>query len=96
MEKFKEWSGVITLVLAFLIFMSTCNSGYKRDISSMKSKIDSMQQKIDNSPSFITKEEMKDLLKQNMYESLLLEEDIDKGNVSLSELKKEKIKNDQK
>jgi hypothetical protein len=34
------------------------------------------------------------LLKKNMYESLVIEEDVDKGVISISEIKKKKLENE--
>jgi hypothetical protein len=43
----------------------------------------------------ITVEQMEMLLKKQMYESLILEEDVDKGNISISDIKRKKVESDQ-
>jgi len=72
-----------------LCFFQTCGSkgkitDNKKEIQLLQSKVDSLQSLIVAKPS---REEVTYEMEQTMYKFLIYEEDLDKGRVSLSEIK---------
>jgi len=108
MEKFSKISPIISLVLILIIFVQTC--GNSRKTSIIDRKIQNIESKVENignvsdieksivnlESSTIKKEEMENMLLKFMYDILILEEDIDRGVISISSIKKKKIEHESK
>ncbi len=79
-----------------VLLVQTC--GIQRTLRTTAKKVDSLESFTKNSLRGIeklpTKEETSKMLKNNMYESLVIEEDVDKGVISISEIKKKKLENE--
>lgn len=93
MEKISKWLPIISTIMLFMILVNTCSMGRKQSI--VLEKIESIEKEKDTVVP-VTSKEIEKLLQKNMYESLILEEDIDKGNISISEIKKKVIEEDLK
>jgi hypothetical protein len=83
----------IALFLMFIILMiQTC--GIKKSLRTTNQKLDSLEVITADIKKLPTKDEIEKTLKKNMYESLVIEEDVDKGVISISEIKKKKLENE--
>lgn len=86
LEKIKEYSWAITLFLLLVVFLKQC--GVNREISRIDKEIKKITQSTDSiQGSLITKDQMDNALKQNMFNFLIYEDDFDKGKTSLSDIK---------
>ena len=84
---------VIALFLMLIILMiQTC--GIKKSLRETNRKLDSLEVTTSNIKTLPSMEEINKTLKKNMYESLVIEEDVDKGVISISEIKKKKLENE--
>jgi low affinity Fe/Cu permease len=94
LEKIKEYSWAITLFLLLVVFLKQC--GVNREIDRIDKEIKKITQSTDSiQGSLITKDQMDNALKQNMFNFLIYEDDFDKGKTSLSDIKS-KIENPNK
>jgi hypothetical protein len=83
-EKIKNYSWVITLILILFILMRQC--GVNRDIDRMEKSIKSINGKVD-SLVVPNKEEIRKEMNETMFNFLIYEDDFDKGKASLSDIK---------
>jgi low affinity Fe/Cu permease len=94
LEKIKEYSWAITLFLLLVVFLKQC--GVNREVDRIDKEIKKITQSTDSiQGSLITKDQMDNALKQNMFNFLIYEDDFDKGKTSLSDIKS-KIENPNK
>lgn len=94
LEKIKNYSWLITILLLFFVFLKQC--GVNREISRIDKEIKKITQSTDSiQGELITRSEMNNALKQNMFNFLIYEDDFDKGKTSLSDIKS-KIESNQK
>jgi len=94
LEKIKEYSWSITLFLLLVVFLKQC--GVNREVDRIDKEIKKITQSTDSiQESLITKDQMDNALKQNMFNFLIYEDDFDKGKTSLSDIKS-KIENPNK
>jgi hypothetical protein len=94
LEKIKEYSWAITLFLLLVVFLKQC--GVNREVDRIDKEIKKITQSTDSiQESLITKDQMDNALKQNMFNFLIYEDDFDKGKTSLSDIKS-KIENSNK
>ena len=94
LEKIKEYSWAITLFLLLVVFLKQC--GVNREVDRIDKEIKKITQSTDSiQESLITKDQMDNALKQNMFNFLIYEDDFDKGKNSLSDIKS-KIENPNK
>jgi low affinity Fe/Cu permease len=94
LEKIKEYSWSITLFLLLVVFLKQC--GVNREVDRIDKEIKKITQSTDSiQESLITKDQMDNALKQNMFNFLIYEDDFDKGKTSLSDIKS-KIENSNK
>ena len=91
MDKITKWLPIATAVLLFFLVLGTCSATRKQAM--ILEKMETLQT---DTVKAITAEEMRSMLKKSMYESLVLEEDVDKGNISISEIKKHVVEEDLK
>jgi hypothetical protein len=82
-EKIKNYSWAITLVLCLFVSLRQC--GVNRDIDRMEKSIKSINGKID-SLQVPSKEEIRKEMNETMFNFLIYEDDFDKGKTSLSEI----------
>ena len=93
-EKLKDSYFIILIVLALIGFGQTC--AVQSKLSKVASKNEVLVKSVDSLKTItVSKEFLDSKLRENLYKSLILEEDIDKGVVSISEIKKEQLKNEQ-
>ena len=86
LEKIKEYSWAITLFLLLVVFLKQC--GVNREVDRIDKEIKKITQSTDSMQgSLITKDQMDNALKQNMFNFLIYEDDFDKGKTSLSDIK---------
>jgi len=86
LEKIKEYSWAITLFLLLVVFLKQC--GVNREVDRIDKEIKKITQSADSiQGSLITKDQMDNALKQNMFNFLIYEDDFDKGKTSLSDIK---------
>lgn len=86
LEKIKEYSWAITLFLLLIVFLKQC--GVNREVDRIDKEIKKITQSTDSiQGSLITKDQMDNALKQNMFNFLIYEDDFDKGKTSLSDIK---------
>lgn len=90
MEKFNRIFPVLVTVLMAITLLQNCSRS--RQLARIEKNTELILSNIDTTG--ITRQEMERMLKSNMYESLVLEEDIDKGNISISDIKRKKIENE--
>ena len=83
-EKIKNYSWAITLVLVLFILFRQC--GVNRDIDRMEKSIKSINNRAD-SLVIPTKEDIRNELNETMFNFLIYEDDFDKGKASLSDIK---------
>jgi len=83
-EKIKNYSWIITLILILFILMRQC--GVNRDIDRMEKSIKSINTKVD-SLVIPNKEEIRKEMNETMFNFLIYEDDFDKGKASLSDIK---------
>jgi hypothetical protein len=81
----KQWYWAIVLVFCALLFLGQCSSG--RKIESLKKENVSLKGKIDSMSTPLSSDETKDLMQSVMFDFLIFEEDLDKGNTSLTDIK---------
>ena len=94
LEKIKEYSWAVTLFLLLVVFLKQC--GVNREVDRIDKEIRKITQSTDSiQGSLITKDQMDNALKQNMFNFLIYEDDFDKGKTSLSDIKS-KIENPNK
>jgi hypothetical protein len=94
LEKIKEYSWAIILFLLLVVFLKQC--GVNREVDRIDKEIKKITQSTDSiQESLITKDQMDNALKQNMFNFLIYEDDFDKGKTSLSDIKS-KIENPNK
>ena len=86
LEKIREYSWAITLFLLLIVFLKQC--GVNREVDRIDKEIKKITQSTDSiQGSLITKDQMDNALKQNMFNFLIYEDDFDKGKTSLSDIK---------
>ena len=86
LEKIKEYSWAVTLFLLLVVFLKQC--GVNREVDRIDKEIKKITQSTDSiQGSLITKDQMDNALKQNMFNFLIYEDDFDKGKTSLSDIK---------
>jgi hypothetical protein len=83
-EKIKNYSWAITLILVLFILFRQC--GVNRDIDRMEKSIKSINGKVD-SLVVPNKEEIRKEMNETMFNFLIYEDDFDKGKASLSDIK---------
>jgi hypothetical protein len=83
-EKIKNYSWIITLILILFILIRQC--GVNRDIDRMEKSIKSINGKVD-SLVVPNKEEIRKEMNETMFNFLIYEDDFDKGKASLSDIK---------
>jgi hypothetical protein len=83
-EKIKNYSWVITLILILFVLMRQC--GVNRDMDRMEKSIKSINGKVD-SLVIPNKEEIRKEMNETMFNFLIYEDDFDKGKASLSDIK---------
>jgi hypothetical protein len=83
-EKIKNYSWAITLLLVLFILMRQC--GVNRDIDRMEKSVKSINNKVD-SLEIPNKEEIRKEMNETMFNFLIYEDDFDKGKASLSDIK---------
>ena len=80
--------------MLLVVFLKQC--GVNREISRIDKEIKKITQSTDSiQGTLVTKEQMDNALKQNMFNFLIYEDDFDKGKTSLSDIKS-KIENPNK
>jgi hypothetical protein len=83
-EKIKNYSWAITLILVLFILFRQC--GVNRDIDRMEKSVKSINNKVD-SLVIPTKEDVRKEMNETMINFLIYEDDFDKGKASLSDIK---------
>ena len=83
-EKIKNYSWAITLILVLFILFRQC--GLNRDIDRMEKSIKSINNRAD-SLVIPTKEDIRNEMNETMFNFLIYEDDFDKGKASLSDIK---------
>jgi hypothetical protein len=83
-EKIKNYSWAITLILVLFILFRQC--GVNRDIDRMEKSIKSINNRAD-SLVIPTKEDIRNEMNETMFNFLIYEDDFDKGKASLSDIK---------
>ena len=83
-EKIKNYSWAITLILVLFILLRQC--GVNRDIDRMEKSIKSINNRVD-SLVIPTKEDIRNEMNETMFNFLIYEDDFDKGKASLSDIK---------
>ena len=83
-EKIKNYSWAITLVLVLFILLRQC--GVNRDMDRMEKSVKSINNKVD-SLAIPTKEDVRKEMNETMFNFLIYEDDFDKGKSSLSDIK---------
>jgi hypothetical protein len=83
-EKIKNYSWAITLILVFFMLLRQC--GVNRDIDRMEKSVKSINNKVD-SLVIPTKEDIRNEMNETMFNFLIYEDDFDKGKASLSDIK---------
>jgi hypothetical protein len=89
MEKIKQWSPVISMVLLVLIFFRSCGTG--SDVNKLKKEVQVLNEKV------ISQEQMINILETTVaWKTLRLEEISDKERISINALqaKEEKSEKD--
>ena len=89
MEKHLPKFVIAILVLVIFCFFQTCGSkgkiiDNKKEVQKLQTQVDSLTKVIAIKPSV---EQVQYEMEQTMYKFLIYEEDLDKGRVSLSEIK---------
>lgn len=90
MEKLKQWSPVISMVLLVLIFFRSCGTG--SDVNKLKKEVQVLNEKV------ISQEQMIGILETTVtWKSLRIEEISDKEKISINALqaKEEKSEKDE-
>lgn len=91
MEKHTFKFIIASLLILILCFFQTC--GTKGKINDVKKQNEALDKKIDSLQTIISKQQDFDSdaveykMEQTMYKFLIYEEDLDKGRISLSEIK---------
>ena len=83
-EKIKNYSWAITLILVLFMLFRQC--GVNRDIDRMEKSVKSINNKVD-SLVMPTKEDIRKEMNETMFNFLIYEDDFDKGKASLSDIK---------
>jgi hypothetical protein len=83
-EKIKNYSWAITLILVFFMLLRQC--GVNRDIDRMEKSVKSINNKVD-SLVIPTKEDIRNEMNETMFNFLIYEDDFDRGKASLSDIK---------
>lgn len=89
MEKLKQWSPVISMVLLVLIFFRSCGTG--SDVNKLKKEVQVLNEKV------VSQEQMINILETTVtWKSLRIEEISDKERISINALqaKEEKSEKD--
>lgn len=89
MEKLKQWSPVISMVLLVLIFFRSCGTG--SDVNKLKKEVQVLNEKV------VSQEKMIEILETTVtWKSLRIEEISDKERISINALqaKEEKSEKD--
>jgi hypothetical protein len=89
MEKHISKISIATLIFVIICFFQTCGSkgktiDNKKGIQHLQMKVDSLTKVLSDKPSA---EQVNYEMVQTMYKFLIYEEDLDKGRISLSEIK---------
>ncbi len=89
MEKIIKYVVPSIAFFTLLCFLQTCGSkgkikDNKKAIETLQTQVDSLTKVLDSKPS---NEDVNYIMEQTMYKFLIYEEDLDKGRVSLSEIK---------
>jgi len=91
MDKIKSNLIYVVGTLCFLCFLNTCGTrgkitDNKKEIEALNIKIDSLTKVVANQKDF-NEDVIEYKMEQTMYKFLIYEEDLDKGRISLSEIK---------
>jgi hypothetical protein len=81
LQKIKDNFTIIVLVLLVIVFFRQC--GVNSEINKIKKENAKISSLLDSS---VTKKEMKQEMRQVMFEFLIFEDDFDKGKASLSDI----------
>lgn len=81
LQKIKDNFTIIVLVLLVIVFFRQC--GVNSEINKIKKENVKISSLLDSS---VTKKEMKQEMRQVMFEFLIFEDDFDKGKASLSDI----------
>lgn len=90
-EKIKQNYQIIGLIILSIIFLRQC--GVNRDIDRLRKDYSKTSNNMDSIYSgikkmkLITEDEIRDNMNNVMFEYLIYEEDLDKGKISLSEIR---------
>lgn len=86
LQKIKENSSIVIMVLLFLVFLKQC--GISSDVDRMSKNMKVMGQNVDSlQKSQMSKQEVKQTMNEVMFDFLIYEDDFDKGKSSLSDIK---------
>ena len=83
-EKIKNYSWAITLVLVLFVLLRQC--GVNRDVYRIEKSVKSINNKVD-SLVIPTKEDVRKEMNETMFNFLIYEDDFDKGKASLSDIR---------
>ena len=83
-EKIKNYSWAITLVLVLFVLLRQC--GVNRDVDRIEKSVKSINNKVD-SLVIPTKEDVRKEMNETMFNFLIYEDDFDKGKASLSDIR---------
>lgn len=87
MEKLKQWSPVISMVLLVLIFFRSCGTG--SDVNKLKKEVQDLNEKV------ISQDQMIKIVETTVaWKSLRLEEISDKEKISINALQAKNEKNE--
>ena len=91
-----SFSQIAGTLMFLVLFIQTCGikkmqRENEKAVKSLAEKVDSLQSA---SEEIMKRDELVKALRRNMYESLVIEEDVDKGAISISEIKKKRLENE--
>jgi hypothetical protein len=86
LQKIKEYSWAITLILGILLFFKQC--GVSSDLEKIQKNMKTITSNVDSLQKEQTsKTEIKQMMNEVMFDFLIYEDDFDKGKSSLSDIK---------
>lgn len=85
-QKIKENSSLILVILFFFLFLKQC--GISRDLDRIEKNVKSVTHDVDSlQKDQLSKSEVKQTMNEVMFDFLIYEDDFDKGKSSLSDIK---------
>jgi len=98
LEKIKEYSWIVIISLLALLFLKQCGMSrdmdkIQKDTKKISAYTDSTHKEIKNI-DIITREEVEKEMEQVMFQYLIFEDDLDKGKISLSDIRTKIDKNE--